>query len=455
MVLDPEQLFRNARELDAAGREAEARRAYLAVLELAPRHFGALTNLASLLERRGFAAPALQGYREAVQSEPDNPIGHVNLAGALLEGGEIAAARESYETALRLAPACAEAHQGLAAAFARLGNDAAALRHRALGFRERAIVHAPFRGTGKAPGVLVLLSTLGGNVDLRQFLDDRRFDVWKVFVDALESDLELPAHDLAVNAIGDADLCGQALHEAVALLKRTTARTINDPRYVLSTGRLEIARRLSSISGAVVPRMAQIERDRVEKSTREDFAFPFLIRAPGHHTGERFVRVDDAAQLPAAVSALSAPELLAIQYVDTRGKDGMYRKYRVMLVDQNPYPLHLAISPSWMVHYFSGQTLDDPGHRAEEKRFLEDMGGVLGSSSMRAVEVIAQTLGLDYAGVDFALDRAGNIVIFEANATMTIPNLTQAPDDYRRPALARLCSAVDAMFRSKLASAQR
>ena len=29
-------------------------------------------------------------------------------------------------------------------------------------------------------------------------------------------------------------------------------------------------------------------------------------------------------------------------------------------------------------------------------------------------------LALDYAGIDFSLDRDGNVLLFEANATMTI-----------------------------------
>ena len=439
---DLDELFQRARNLDAAGSELEAQRAYVAVLDVDPRHFGALTNLAAMLERRGLSAAALQGYREVVQAHPGNAIGYVNLGAALYDAGDIEEARECYESALRIDQERAEAHQGLAAIFARLGDDVAARHHRRLGFRERAIVRAPYRGTGNAPRVLLLLSTLGGNVDLRQFLDESRCAVWKVFVDALDTDIELPPHDVVVNAIGDADLCGDVLREADALLQRTNAPVLNHPRAVLATGRLANARRLSGIPGIVVPRIQSVPRQDVTQLANGRTAFPLLLRATGYHTGEHFVRVDDAAHLAGAAAKLPTSDLLAMEYIDTRSPDGVFRKYRVMLVDGKLYPLHLAISSNWMVHYFSGQTLDDAAHRAEEQRFLDDMSATIGAEAVGALEAVGRILALDYGGIDFTFHRNGNVVVFEANATMTIPRLAQAPDDYRRPALARLCAAV-------------
>jgi glutathione synthase/RimK-type ligase-like ATP-grasp enzyme len=48
---------------------------------------------------------------------------------------------------------------------------------------------------------------------------------------------------------------------------------------------------------------------------------------------------------------------------------------------------------------------------------------------------IGQTLGLDYAGVDFALSPDGSVLVFEANATMVIgPPGPEPIWDYRRRA---------------------
>ena len=56
--------------------------------------------------------------------------------------------------------------------------------------------------------------------------------------------------------------------------------------------------------------------------------------------------------------------------------DGMARKYRVMFIGGVAYPLHLAISADWKVHYFTAAMAADPAFRAEERRFLDDMPAV-------------------------------------------------------------------------------
>jgi glutathione synthase/RimK-type ligase-like ATP-grasp enzyme len=66
---------------------------------------------------------------------------------------------------------------------------------------------------------------------------------------------------------------------------------------------------------------------------------------------------------------------------------------------------------------------------------------------MRALAAIAKTLGLEYAGVDFAL-RDGAVLLFESNANMAIvPPDANPVWDYRRPAVARVIEAARRMVR--------
>jgi glutathione synthase/RimK-type ligase-like ATP-grasp enzyme len=172
-----------------------------------------------------------------------------------------------------------------------------------------------------------------------------------------------------------------------------------------------------------------------------------LLRAPGFHTGQHFVRVETRQELDEAAAALPGEELLAIEYLDARGADGLARKYRVMIIDGAFYPLHLAVSADWKVHYFSADMLASQSCRAEEQRFLEDMPAVLGDRAMTALAQIAQSLGLDYAGVDFALDGDGTLLLFEANATMLInPPGPEPVWDYRRAAAARALAAAQKLL---------
>ena len=125
----------------------------------------------------------------------------------------------------------------------------------------------------------------------------------------------------------------------------------------------------------------------------------------------------------------------------------MARKYRVMFVDGVAYPLHLAISRNWKVHYFTADMAANPAHRAEEERFLKDMPAVLGPRAMQALAAIQSALGLDYAGIDFALSADGSLLLFEANATMVINPPEPDPIwDYRRSAINRVLAAAKDML---------
>ena len=76
---------------------------------------------------------------------------------------------------------------------------------------------------------------------------------------------------------------------------------------------------------------------------------------------------------------------------------------------------------------------------------------------MRALPRDPGALGLDYAGIDFGLCAEGDLLLFEANATMVIA----MPDDdarwaYRRGAIDAAMEAVVAMIKRKaLAAAAR
>jgi len=179
------------------------------------------------------------------------------------------------------------------------------------------------------------------------------------------------------------------------------------------------------------------------------------VRPPGFHTGRHFVRVDGHAALREAATALPGDTLLAIAYLDARGPDGMARKYRVMCIDGVLYPLHLAISADWKVHYFTAAMAGDISHRAEERRFLEDMQGALGGRAMAALAGIAEVLGLDYAGIDFAIAPDGSVLLFEANATMVVHPPDPDPMwDYRRCAIDAVLKAVREMLQRRIAGGQ-
>jgi hypothetical protein len=117
------------------------------------------------------------------------------------------------------------------------------------------------------------------------------------------------------------------------------------------------------------------------------------------------------------------------------------------MIDGKLYPLHLAISKDWKVHYFTADMADKPDHRAEEAAFLKDMPAVLGDKAMAALERVRAALGLDYSGIDFGLGASDDLLLFEANATMVIAKPgKEAHWAYRHSAIDAVLEAATAML---------
>jgi hypothetical protein len=124
-----------------------------------------------------------------------------------------------------------------------------------------------------------------------------------------------------------------------------------------------------------------------------------------------------------------------------------------MFIDGRLYPLHLAVSADWKVHYFSADMARNERFRDEERRFLQDMPGVLGARALQALTAVAAVLDLDYAGVDFALSADGSVLLFEANATMVVfPPGPEPRWDYRRAAIDAALQAATRMLDRRLAA---
>lgn len=449
--LSVELALERARLLAELDRADEARDTYLRLVARAPNDVRALTDFGTFLMQGGFRAAARTVYERALALAPQSALGHANLAHVYFAGNDYAAARTHYEAALAIDPQLAQAHQGLSYALTRLGLDDEALVHRRLGFAGRAVSTAPYRGTAAPVDVLVCVCAAGGTLYTETFLDDRVFRTTTLVADLYDGTPPLPAADVVFNAISDADRAAAALDAAERLLAENTWPVINAPARVRATARAAGAARLGALADVVAPRMVTVSLDALRSDAaalvaQHGFAFPLLVRAPGFHTGEYFTRVEHAGELAAAVAAFPGPQALLIEFVDLRGDDGRVRKYRVMAIDGVLYPLHVAVAQTWKVHYFTADMSSDAANRAEDERFLAHPVSVIGAGAWSALERIRDAVGLEYAGIDFGIDRRGRVVVFEANATMIVlPPGSDTIWDYRRAPVARVIDAVQAM----------
>ncbi len=459
LELDPGAIdlrYERAGLLREQGLFEAAKRDYLELLRRTPTDFAALNDFGTLVLKAGYKEAARTLFKQAIRHHPNNPIGHVNLANLLFLIDEHEPAREHFEAALRIDPDHIHAHRGMAYLLAEIGDAAGAGKHRDKAFKNHSLTALSYRGNGPAIPVLLLVSAAGGNIPTDTILDDRYFQTTVLVTEYADPSASLPAHVMVFNGIGDADLCREGLEAACSLLARSDRPVINHPLAVLKTGRAANAERLRGLPNVVVPRMATLPRsvlagpEAAAAVAGKGFCFPFLMRAPGFHTGRYFVRVENPQALTAAAMELPGDELCIIEQLDARDGDGFFRKCRVMIIDRKIYPLHLAISRDWKVHYFRADMAVSAENRVKDAAFLDDMANTIGARGMAALERINAALDLDYGGIDFAVNAEGDILLFEANATMVLVPLSAEPKwDYRRPAFDRVFAAVHAMLMEK------
>lgn len=431
----------------------EAKALFLEIIQAEPSHLQALNNLGILLFQTGYISAAHTVYAALVTYHPDEVTAHVNFGHVLLYLNNLPLAQTHFHIALSFNPDLPEAHQGLASVFHRLHDEDNACFHRKRGFSAQPVSRLPYNGQSKPVPLLILASAQEGNIPWRFLIDSNVFETTIIAVEYFDNATPLPAHTLIFNAIGDADLCHDGLKMAQHLLESSHAPIINQPAAVLKTGRMANAMQRQTIPGVIFPRMVLFSKLNTETVfvpevlAQTDIRFPFLLRTPGFHGGNYFLFVENRYALHAAMEALPGENLLAIEFLDSQSKDGLFRKYRVMSINGRLYPIHMAISTQWKVHYFSSDTTNSPAYRREESLFLNNFSTYLGPGALTSLQQISQSIGLDFCGMDFGFDANRNILLYEANATMAInPPSANAQWDYKRKAIENALTATKKMF---------
>jgi hypothetical protein len=255
---------------------------------------------------------------------------------------------------------------------------------------------------------------------------------------------------IVINLVSDADQTGDMLPLAADLVDRLGLPTVNHPRKVQQTTRDAVAKLLRGIPGCRVPQAVRLKAGADHSAAALGAILPFtsscLARPVGTHGGDDFEKTEDFAALSAFLSPRGDHDHYLIEYIDYLSADDHFRKYRFIFVDDQIMPYHLCIGRDWKLHHINTDMADHPWMQQEEEAFLNNTGAVFGPSQMQALHAIRARLGLEYFGIDCGLDREGNVVVFEVNASM----LVHARNEgflYKTPAVERIKRAYDAMLR--------
>src|SRR5262249_5520252 len=134
-----------------------------------------------------------------------------------------------------------------------------------------------------------------------------------------------------------------------------------------------------SAPGVAIPINARIGREDLASIGRGDLAietilaggsFPIIARPLDSHAGDGLCKLDGAADIDGYLRDRGEDEFYLAPFVDYRGPDGLFRKYRIALIDRKPYAVHMAISRHWMIHYLNADMTGNAENRAEEARFM-------------------------------------------------------------------------------------
>jgi hypothetical protein len=266
----------------------------------------------------------------------------------------------------------------------------------------------------------------------------------------------LPAHDVAIVAATELEQNRAALDQLAMVIPNWPRSVLNAPDRIARLTRDGAWDLLRAVPGVVYPVNARIGRPHLaaigncETNLADvlDFDFPIILRPVDSHAGHGLARVADAPAINAYLNDQSASEFFVAPFADYRGGDGLYRKYRVALIDGRPYACHMAISTHWMIHYLNAGMMESAEKRAEEARFMAEFDDGFALRHREALAGIAERVGLDYVTMDCAETRDGRLLVFEVGNGMIVHAMDPAELFPYKPAqMRKVFDAFEAMLR--------
>jgi hypothetical protein len=136
--------------------------------------------------------------------------------------------------------------------------------------------------------------------------------------------------------------------------------------------------------------------------------------------------------------------------VDYRGVDGLFRKYRVALIDGQPFLCHLAISKHWMIHYLNAGMSESAEKRAEEAQAMATFDDTFARRHAAALGAVQDRMGLDYLVLDCGETRDGRLLLFEADQCMVVHAMDSSDlFPYKAPQMRKVFDAFARMLKAR------
>jgi hypothetical protein len=306
---------------------------------------------------------------------------------------------------------------------------------------------------------------MGGNTPIEFLLEESGIELLTLYViGGIELPVPLPVHDVAIVIASDSEECRDALRIIDHVADRWPRPLLNPPHLVSNLDRDKLYRLLHGIDGLDIPATIAVTPAQLSEVVLADVALngiaqelnlPIIIRPRGSHAGVGLAKIDDAAGIGRYLVERPEQEFFVSRFVDYADEDGLFRKYRVVFIDQRPYACHMAIADRWDIWYLNAGMSDSAGKRLEEETFMRTFDIGFARRHQTALAAMAERIGLDYFTIDCAQNRRGELLIFEADNTAVVHNM-DSPElfPYKPPQMRMIFEAFAAMLQRRARQAR-
>jgi len=222
----------------------------------------------------------------------------------------------------------------------------------------------------------------------------------------------------------------QALLKKVGVFIANWPRpVINLPEYIAQTSRDGVCAALSNCTGIDMPVTVRTDRTTLGQLSAGVInvdtllpgnRFPLIVRPLGSHAGKDLEKIEDVKSLSDYLERISTEYFYLSRFVDYRSIDGLFRKYRIAMIEGKPYVCHFAISSHWMIHYLNAGMGESAEKRAEEADCMAHFDEEFAKRHAAALKTINQRMGMQYLGIDCAETQDGKLLIFEIDNAMVV-----------------------------------
>ena len=261
---------------------------------------------------------------------------------------------------------------------------------------------------------------------------------------------QIPEHDIAFVAVCESDQSQSLLQQLDQVMQHWPRPFINAPASIARLSRSAVSQLLACSPVLVASNAHRFTRAELSDLATSD-RFPLIARPVNSHAGIGLAKLDDPSDLAKYLIAQSQAEFYIAPFIDYRGDDGWFRKYRVVVIDGQPFAAHMAISRNWMVHYLNADMLQNEKNRAEEARFMQTFDTDFGLKHRAAFEEIDRRMQLEYYSMDCAETRDGRLLVFEVDSGAVVHSMD--PVDifpYKAPQMVRIFAAFEQMLNRRV-----